>query len=76
MRRVLEKGEDYPKQELTRLVDIVSKGGLDAKKLDGFTIRINILKVFTGDAEAYSSTGEADANINPDDIFHFDRDDL
>jgi len=75
MNRILEKGDTYAKTELSRLSSIVSSGSLDPRKRDGFYIRMNILKVFTGDAEDLSDEHKAQA-INPEDIFEFDHEEL
>ena len=71
MRRIMDKGDSYAKEELSRLSGIVSTGGLDSKKLDGFMIRMNILKVFTGEADNIGASTTKGDEINPDDIFEF-----
>jgi Endoplasmic reticulum protein ERp29, C-terminal domain len=75
MNRILEKGDAYAKNELSRLSSIISSGSVDLKKRDGFYIRMNILKVFAGEAESLSDDQKTDA-IHPDDIFKFDHEDL
>ncbi|RPA76594.1 hypothetical protein BJ508DRAFT_417513 [Ascobolus immersus RN42] len=44
--RIGEKGVEYVPKELERVEGILKKGGLNAEKLDDFTIRRNILSVF------------------------------
>ncbi|KAJ2797755.1 hypothetical protein H4R21_004194, partial [Coemansia helicoidea] len=49
--KVMEKmasASDFASKEAERLSAIVKSGAMSASKLDGFTIRQNVLKVFLG----------------------------
>lgn len=56
MNRILEKGIQYAKTELERIEGILSKPESlsDSKNLDSFTVRKNILRLFTGQLSSSS----------------------
>ncbi|KAJ1892134.1 hypothetical protein LPJ66_006524, partial [Kickxella alabastrina] len=52
--KVMEKmasASDFASKEADRLSNIVKSGAVSASKLDGFTIRQNVLNVFLGKSE-------------------------
>lgn len=59
--KVMEKMSDnaeYAKKEIKRLEGIIAKGTVDARRLDSFQIRVNILKAFDKVKETVSGKDE------------------
>ncbi|KAJ2456591.1 hypothetical protein GGF42_003179 [Coemansia sp. RSA 2424] len=62
--KVMEKmnsASDFASKEAERLTNIVKSGAVSASKLDGFTIRQNVLNVFLGKSDEAKKQEEAEA---------------
>jgi len=47
MKKVMDKGDDYPEKEVTRLESLLNGGSMSSEKLDSIVTRKNILKQFS-----------------------------
>ncbi|KAJ2896952.1 hypothetical protein GGI21_004995 [Coemansia aciculifera] len=68
--KVMEKmnsASDFASKEAERLKNIVKSGAVSASKLDGFTIRQNVLNVFLGKSDEAKKQEEAEAEASKDD---------
>ncbi|KAJ2868107.1 hypothetical protein GGH94_000375 [Coemansia aciculifera] len=68
--KVMEKmnsASDFASKEAERLTNIVKSGAVSASKLDGFTIRQNVLNVFLGKSDEAKKQEEAEAEAKKDD---------